>query len=112
MRMTDSEQLSQSIDSLLNFETVKYFGTEKYELEVYHKAILNRQKECWVSFHTTCFLDTVQNVVNCGSLLAGSLLCAHLVADVGSLTPGQYVLFSSYIIQLYASLNSFGVFYG
>lgn len=112
MRKADSHQVSRSIDSLLNFETVKYYGAEKYELEVYHKAILDRQKENLVSHHISCVSDTVQNIVICGSLLAGSLLCAYLVVDVGSLTPGQYVLFSSHIVQLYASLNYFGAFYG
>lgn len=56
-------------------------------------------------------LNMIQNVVINGGLLAGSLLCAWLVSKDGSLTVGDYVLFSTYIIQLYAPLNWFGTYY-
>lgn len=53
----------------------------------------------------------MQNVIVCGGLLAGSLLCAYLVVYEEGLTVGDYVLFASYIIQLYVPLNWFGTFY-
>lgn len=56
-------------------------------------------------------LNTIQNVVICGGLLAGSLLCAYMVVETQELTVGQYVLFASYIIQLYVPLNWFGTYY-
>lgn len=111
MNLADNAQKARSVDSLLNFETVKYYGAEQYEVEAYREAILNYQKEEFNSNITLNILNTVQNIIICGGLLAGSILCAYLVADVGSLSPGQYVLFASYIIQLYVPLNWFGTFY-
>lgn len=53
----------------------------------------------------------MQNVIICGGLLAGSLLCAYMVIETKQLTVGQYVLFATYIIQLYVPLNWFGTYY-
>ncbi|XP_055303857.1 ATP-binding cassette sub-family B member 6 [Sitodiplosis mosellana] len=111
MNLADNAQKARSVDSLLNFETVKYYGAENYEVEAYREAILNYQKEEFNSIVTLNMLNTVQNIIICGGLLAGSLLCAYLVADIKTLTPGQYVLFATYIIQLYVPLNWFGTFY-
>lgn len=111
MNLADNAQKARSVDSLLNFETVKYYGAEKYEVEAYREAILDYQKEEFNSIVTLNMLNTVQNIIICGGLLAGSLLCAYLVADLSTLTPGQYVLFATYIIQLYVPLNWFGTFY-
>lgn len=108
----DNHRMSQSVDSLLNVETVKYYGAEKYEVETYQKALLMVQNAEFLSFKTSCILETFQNIIICGSLLACSLLCAYLVVEKGSLTQGQYVLFASYVQQLYSRLNGFGSFYG
>lgn len=43
MNLADNAQKARSVDSLLNFETVKYYGAEKYEVEAYRDAILNYQ---------------------------------------------------------------------
>ncbi|XP_063219275.1 ATP-binding cassette sub-family B member 6 [Bacillus rossius redtenbacheri] len=111
MNLADNATKARSVDSLLNFETVKYYGAENYEVESYREAILEYQKEEWRSMVTLNILNTVQNVIVCGGLLAGSLLCVHLVAVHRELTVGDYVLFSSYIIQLYVPLNWFGTYY-
>lgn len=60
---------------------------------------------------TLNILNTVQNFIISGGLLLGSLLCAHMVVDHKQLTVGDYVLFASYIIQLYVPLNWFGTYY-
>uniref|UniRef100_A0A336KJI7 ATP-binding cassette sub-family B member 6 n=1 Tax=Culicoides sonorensis TaxID=179676 RepID=A0A336KJI7_CULSO len=111
MNLADNAQKARSVDSLLNFETVKYYGAEKYEVECYREAILNYQKEEWNSSVTLNILNTVQNIIVCVGLLAGSLLCAWMVYAQKGLTVGDYVLFSSYLIQLYVPLNWFGTFY-
>lgn len=111
MNLADNAQKARSVDSLLNFETVKYYGAEKYEVEAYREAIINYQKEEFSSILTLNMLNTFQNIIICGGLLAGSMLCAFLVVDVKQLTVGQYVLFATYIIQLYVPLNWFGTFY-
>lgn len=101
----DNAQRQTSLDSLLNFETVKYHGAEKYEVNAYREAILNHEKEEFTSIVALNILNTVQNIIACGGLLAGSLYCAYLVVDVQSLTSGQYVLFAIYIAQIYEPLD-------
>lgn len=111
MNLADNATKARSVDSLLNFETVKYYGAESYEVDSYRQAILNFQIEEWKSMVTLNILNTLQNVIVCSGLLAGSLLCLHMIVVGEELTIGDYVLFASYIIQLYVPLNWFGTFY-
>ncbi|KAE8740122.1 ABC-transporter, subfamily B member 03 [Frankliniella occidentalis] len=111
MNLANNAQNARSVDSLLNFETVKYYGAEAYEVEAYKEAILVYQKEEWKNSLTLNILNTAQNLIISAGLLAGSLLCVHMVVDLHALTVGDYVLFSSYIIQLYVPLNWFGTYY-
>lgn len=110
MNLADNATRARSVDSLLNFETVKYYGQEHYEVQCYDNAILDYQKEEFQSIFTLNILNTIQNVIICVGLIAGSLLCASMVVD-GDLTVGDYVLFATYIIQLYVPLNWLGTFY-
>ncbi|CAB3222009.1 unnamed protein product [Arctia plantaginis] len=111
MNLADNAQKARSVDSLLNFETVKYYGAEGYEVLAYREAISNYQKEEFKSLITLNMLNTIQNIVICSGLLAGSLLCVSMVVRTGELTVGDYVLFASYIVQLYVPLNWFGTYY-
>lgn len=79
MNLADNAQKARSVDSLLNFETVKYYGAESYEVDSYRKAILEYQVEEWKSMITLNILNTLQNIIVCSGLLAGSLLCLHMV---------------------------------
>ena len=79
MNLADNATKARSVDSLLNFETVKYYGAEKYEVESYREAILKFQNEEWKSTITLNILNTIQNVIVCSGLLAGSLLCLRMV---------------------------------
>jgi ATP-binding cassette subfamily B (MDR/TAP) protein 6 len=114
MNLADNATRARSVDSLLNFETVKYYGQEDYEVTCYQEAIFDYQKEEFQSMFTLNLLNTAQNVIVCVGLLAGSLLCAYLVVfgkNGEKLTVGDYVLFATYIIQLYVPLNWFGTYY-
>ncbi|XP_035228814.1 ATP-binding cassette sub-family B member 6, mitochondrial-like isoform X2 [Stegodyphus dumicola] len=106
----DNEVEAKCVDSLLNFETVKYYNAEKYELENYKNAIDNYQVAEWASTASLNLLNTVQNIVITSSVLCGAMLCAHYVVE-GKLTAGDWVLFSTYILQLYIPLNFFGTYY-
>ncbi|KAG8200340.1 hypothetical protein JTE90_028522 [Oedothorax gibbosus] len=106
----DNAVEAQCVDSLLNFETVKYYNAELYELENYKEAIDKFQSAEWISQATLSLLNTVQNTAITLGVMAGGLLCAHYVVE-GNLTSGDYVLFSSYILQLYTPLNFFGTYY-
>ncbi|XP_053609540.1 ATP-binding cassette sub-family B member 6 [Plodia interpunctella] len=110
MNLADNEQKARSVDSLLNYETVKYYGAESYEVVSYRGAIVNYQKEEFKSLITLNMLNTLQNIIICSGLLAGSLLCISMVTKY-QLTVGDYVLFASYIVQLYVPLNWFGTYY-
>ncbi|XP_001605354.2 ATP-binding cassette sub-family B member 6, mitochondrial [Nasonia vitripennis] len=111
MNLADNAQKARSVDSLLNFETVKYYGAEDYEVKAYKEAVLKYQSEEWKSLVSLNFLNTLQNVIITLGLLAGSLLCLYMVVNNEGLTIGDYVLFASYIMQLYVPLNWFGTYY-
>ncbi|GFY68249.1 ATP-binding cassette sub-family B member 6, mitochondrial [Trichonephila inaurata madagascariensis] len=106
----DNAVEAQCVDSLLNFETVKYYNAEVDELENYGQAIDNYQVAEWVGTASLNLLNTVQNAIISVGVLGGALLCAHYVVE-GKLTSGDYVLFSTYILQLYTPLNFFGTYY-
>ncbi|XP_030375007.1 ATP-binding cassette sub-family B member 6, mitochondrial [Scaptodrosophila lebanonensis] len=111
MNLADNEQRARSVDSLLNFETVKYYGAEHYEVDCYREAILKYQKEEFLSMVTLNILNTAQNIILCLGLLTGSLLCVYLVVHHQTLTVGDFVLFSTYLMELYMPLNWFGTYY-
>nr|CAG4648537.1 EOG090X02PU [Polyphemus pediculus] len=110
MNQEDNKLRGRAVDSLLNFETVKYYGAEKYEVDQYKEIMIKYQLEEWRSSASLNLLNTVQNVVMTTGLLAGSLLCVYFVSE-NQLTIGDYVLFGTYITQLYAPLNWFGTYY-
>ncbi|EDW81071.1 uncharacterized protein Dwil_GK11860 [Drosophila willistoni] len=111
MNLADNEQRARSVDSLLNFETVKFFGAENFEVDCYRDAILKYQKEEFLSMLTLNMLNTAQNIILCLGLLTGSLLCVYMVAHHQTLTVGDFVLFSTYLMELYMPLNWFGTYY-
>ncbi|KAF6213692.1 hypothetical protein GE061_011414 [Apolygus lucorum] len=111
MNLADNATKARSVDSLLNFETVKYYGAEGYEVNSFKEAILNYQKEEWKSMVSMNLLNTLQNVVISSGLLVGSILCVYMVYAQQGLTVGDYVLFAGYIVQLYIPLNWFGTYY-
>lgn len=110
MNLADNEQRTKSVDSLLNFETVKYYGAEQYEIGRYEKAILDYQSEEYKSLGSLAVLNLGQGfTINMG-LLAGSLYCGYLVSE-RVLTIGDYFLFGTYILQLMVPLNFLGTLY-
>ncbi|KAL3271021.1 hypothetical protein HHI36_021521 [Cryptolaemus montrouzieri] len=111
MNLADNKAKARSVDSLLNFETVKYYGNENYEVDAFREALLTFQKAQFNSTVTQNILSILQNVVINAGLLVGSLLCVYKVVETKELTVGDYVLFSSYIVQLYSPLNFFGMYY-
>lgn len=110
--ISSSDQRERCIDSLINFETVKYCGAEKYEIDTFYDATKKCQKEgrTW-KFHKH-LMDTAQSFIIYGTLLIGSLFCAYLVADVGSLSTGQYIFIVSHITHVYRPLNYVIYLYG
>ncbi|KAF7709660.1 ATP-binding cassette sub-family B member 6 isoform X1 [Silurus meridionalis] len=110
MNTQDNNAKSKAVDSLLNFETVKYYNSENYEVRRFEDAILKYQTSEWKTNASLALLNQTQNLIIGSGLLAGSLLCAYFVT-VDQFQVGDYVLFGTYIVQLYMPLNWFGTYY-
>ncbi|KAM9835909.1 ATP-binding cassette sub-family B member 6 [Aulostomus maculatus] len=110
MNQQDNNAKTKAVDSLLNFETVKYYNAENYEVSRFEDAILEYQVSEWKTQASLAFLNQTQNLIIGSGLLAGSLLCAYFVTE-GKFQVGDFVLFGTYIIQLYTPLNWFGTYY-
>ncbi len=110
MNEMDSRANTRAVDSLLNYETVKYFGNEEWEARRYDDN-LQRWEEASVRSQTSlAALNTTQSLV----IAAGAtLLMARAAAGVvaGRLTLGDLVLINSLLLQLYVPLNFLGVIY-
>lgn len=109
--LLDNAMEAKAVDSLLNFETVKYYNAENYEINQYTDAIKEYQKADWKSSVSLSILNTAQNVIIQLGLLVGCLLCAKRIMLDRAMTVGDFVLYLSYITQLYGPLNWFGVSY-
>ncbi|CEP07529.1 hypothetical protein [Parasitella parasitica] len=110
MNELDNFARTKAVDSLLNFETVKYYNAEGFEVRRYDNAIVEYQKADYKNSVSLNILNLAQNAVITGGLLAGSLLFAYEVS-LGKLTPGDFVSFNVYMMQLYTPLHFFGTYY-
>ncbi|XP_028394776.1 ATP-binding cassette sub-family B member 6, mitochondrial-like isoform X2 [Dendronephthya gigantea] len=110
MNAKDNKTKAKAVDSLLNFETVKYYNAEDYEVGRYNEAIEDYQDSEWQSMASLNLINVVQNFIVTIGLLAGAIYCGHLVIN-GTLKVGDFVLFITYIVQLYQPLNYFGTYY-
>ncbi|MDD9877183.1 MAG: ABC transporter ATP-binding protein/permease, partial [Magnetovibrio sp.] len=110
MNRQDTEANQKAIDSLLNFETVKYFGNEDHEARRFDQA-LNRYEEAAVKSGTSlAFLNIGQGVIIALGVTIAMIMAGHGVVD-GTMTVGDFVLVNSYLIQLFLPLNFLGFVY-
>jgi ATP-binding cassette subfamily B protein len=106
----DSKANTRAIDSLLNYETVKYFGNEEFEARRYDKS-LRRYEDAAVRFESSLgILNIGQSMVIAAAVTALMFLAADGVA-AGALTLGDLVLVNALLIQLYIPLNFLGMVY-
>ncbi|MCR6629721.1 MAG: ABC transporter ATP-binding protein/permease [Magnetospirillum sp.] len=110
MNETDSEASTRAIDSLLNFETVKYFGNEEHEAGRYDKALARYEQAAVKSKVTLSLLNIGQGTIIAVGLTIVMIMAAAGVAD-GTMTVGDFVLVNSYLVQLYLPLNFLGFVY-
>ncbi|KAG0021720.1 Homocysteine S-methyltransferase 1 [Entomortierella chlamydospora] len=106
----DNAVEARAVDSLLNYETIKLFATEEYEVGKYTDAILAYQEADYKSQYTLGILNTTLNVVIQGGLALGCLLCAKRVAQQ-EMNVNDFIMYYTYILQLYGPLNQFGSSY-
>ncbi len=110
MNERDSEANTKAIDSLLNFETVKYFANEAHEAERFDKALRAYERAAVKSQTTLSALNIGQGVIIATGLVTVMLLAGFGVAR-GTMTVGDFVLVNSYLVQLYSPLNVLGMVY-
>ncbi len=110
MNDTDNDASSKALDSLLNFETVKYFGNEAHEA-VRYDASLARYERAAVKVQVSLnMLNLGQAMIIASGLTLIMLMAANGMRD-GSMTVGKFVLINTYLMQLYQPLNFLGMVY-
>jgi ATP-binding cassette subfamily B protein len=110
MNDTDNDASSKSLDSLLNYETVKYFNNEEHESRRYDHA-LSRYERAAVRVQVSLnMLNLGQAAIIALGLTAIMLLAASEMRN-GGMTVGRFVVVNTYLMQLYQPLNFLGVVY-
>ncbi len=110
MNEMDNQANTRAIDSLLNFETVKYFGNEDYEAEQYDKNLTGWEKARARNRLSMAALNSGQAFVIAASITAIMTLAAFDVST-GVMTLGDLVLVNAYMLQLFIPLNFLGFVY-
>jgi len=110
MNEMDTSANQKAIDSLLNFETVKYFGNETFETKRYDTFLLSYQSAAIKSQKSLAILNIGQQCIIVVGLIA-ILWRAVAGVEAGKLTLGDLVLINTLMIQLYIPLNFLGVIY-
>ena len=110
MNELDSKANTRAVDSLLNYETVKYFGNENYEAHRYDESIQRYERAAIKSQSSLSVLNIGQSTI---IAIGVALIMWQATAGVvdGRLTIGDLVLVNAFMIQLYIPLNFLGVVY-
>ncbi|MFM7505658.1 MAG: ABCB family ABC transporter ATP-binding protein/permease [Rubrivivax sp.] len=110
MNELDSSAHTRAIDSLLNYETVKYFGNEDFEAKRYDENLERLRRAVLKSQTTLSLLNTGQQLIIAAALIAMLWRATQGVVE-GRLTLGDLVMINAFMIQLYIPLNFLGVMY-
>jgi ATP-binding cassette subfamily B protein len=110
MNDSDSDANTKAIDSLLNYETVKYFGSEPHETRRYDRAMARYEEASVKSYVSLTVLNAGQAVVFTVGLTTVMVMCAWGIAE-GTKTVGDFVMINAMMIQLYQPLNLMGMLY-
>jgi ATP-binding cassette, subfamily B, heavy metal transporter len=110
MNERDTEANTKAVDSLLNFETVKYFANEAHEATRYDRSLSAYEHAAVKSETTLAWLNIGQGAIIAAGLIGMMLIAAEGVAT-GGMSVGDLVLVNAYLIQLYMPLNLLGMVY-
>ena len=110
MNESDTDANIKAIDSLLNYETVKYFSAEEREAERYDKSMARYEGASVMAYTSLAILNAGQAVIFTFGLAAVMVMCAFEI-QAGTKTVGDFVLINSMMIQLYQPLNFMGMVY-
>ncbi|WP_313698097.1 ABC transporter ATP-binding protein/permease [Achromobacter sp.] len=110
MNETDSEANTKAIESLLNYETVKYFGNEEHEARRYDASLTRYERAAVRSQVSLSILNVGQALIISTGLTLVMWMAANGIAE-GRYTLGDFVLVNTYLLQLYTPLSFFGFIY-
>src|SRR3979411_345130 len=110
MNDSDTEANTKAIDSLLNYETVKYFSAEEREATRYDRSMERYERNSVKTYTSLAVLNTGQAIIFTVGLTATMLMCAVGVRN-GTNTVGDFVMVNAMMIQLYQPLNFMGMVY-
>jgi ABC-type transport system involved in Fe-S cluster assembly fused permease/ATPase subunit len=110
MNNEDNRANTKAVDSLLNYETVKYFGNEEHEARRYDMALAGYEKAAVKSQVTLSLLNLGQGFIIAGGLVGLMVMAALAVVD-GRMTVGDFVLVNALVMQLFSPLDFLGFVY-
>jgi ABC-type transport system involved in Fe-S cluster assembly fused permease/ATPase subunit len=110
MNQSDEEANTKAIDSLLNYETVKYFNNEQHEASRYDSALRRYERASVVSKSSLSLLNIGQGFIIATGLTLIMYMAGRGVAN-GTMTVGDFVMVNAYLLQLYQPLNFLGFVY-
>ncbi len=110
MNDSDTDANVKAIDSLLNYETVKYFSAEQREAARYDRSMARYEDASVKAYTSLAVLNAGQAVIFTIGLASAMVLCATEI-EAGSKTVGDFVLINAMMIQLYQPLNFMGMVY-
>ncbi|UTH46946.1 ABCB family ABC transporter ATP-binding protein/permease [Loktanella salsilacus] len=110
MNDQDTDANQKAIDSLLNFETVKYFGAERWEAARYDGAMKQYETAAVRTNYSLAFLNFGQSLIITAGLVIVMVMAA-MGAQAGNLTVGDFVMVNAYMIQITMPLNFLGTVY-
>ncbi|MBL4584123.1 MAG: ABC transporter ATP-binding protein/permease, partial [Pseudomonadales bacterium] len=108
--LLDSQANSRAIDALLNYETVKYFGNEEYEANLYDNSLTSWESARVKNRLSLGLLNSGQALITASGITVMMVLAARDVA-AGNMTLGDLVLVNAFMIQLFIPLNALGFVY-
>jgi ABC-type transport system involved in Fe-S cluster assembly fused permease/ATPase subunit len=110
MNESDTDANAKAVDSLLNYETVKYFGAEEREAARYDRSMERYEAASTATYTSLAVLNAGQAVIfTCG--LTAAMVLAVLDVSAGARTVGDFVMVNAMLIQLYIPLNFMGMLY-
>lgn len=110
MNAADNKAGQRQMDSLLNYETVKYFGREKYEVSRYDETLSDFERCSIKTAESLAFLNWGQNAIFSAALTAAMLMASEAIQS-GSMTVGDLVMVNGLLFQLSFPLNFLGTVY-
>ncbi len=110
MNESDTEANTKAVDSLLNYETVKYFGNEAHEARRFDQSMARYEVAAVKTYYSLGVLNSGQSAVFTAGMTVTMLLAARGVAN-GTLSIGDFVMINAMMIQLYQPLNFMGMVY-